>query len=88
VTVATKLTPDQPRPNRPPEDPDLITIPAAARRLGRHPDTLYAWARNGQFPPAVKIGERRWLVSVPRLEAMLHGGATDERDGNGLDPGA
>jgi predicted DNA-binding transcriptional regulator AlpA len=34
--------------------PDLITIPEAARRLGRHRDSLYMLARTGQFPPAVR----------------------------------
>ena len=52
--------------------PDLITIPAAARRIGKHRDTLYKLAATGEFPPAVRIGSR-WLVSVPRLERFLHG---------------
>jgi excisionase family DNA binding protein len=53
-------------------DPDLITVPEAAARLGMHPDTLYRLCRSGQFPPAVQIGSR-WKVSVPRLERYLHG---------------
>jgi len=53
--------------------PDLISIPEAARRLHVHPDTLYRWARCGEFEPALKIGHgRRWVVSVPRLERYLH----------------
>lgn len=54
-------------------EPDLITIPVAARRIKTHPDTLYRLARSGQFPPALQIGSR-WWVSVPRLQRYLHGG--------------
>lgn len=53
-------------------EPDLLTIPQAAARIGIHRDTLYRLAATGQFPPAVRIGAR-WLVSVPRLERFLHG---------------
>jgi excisionase family DNA binding protein len=53
-------------------DPDLITIPEAAKRIGLHADTLYRLCRAGQFPPAVQIGSR-WRVSVPRLARYLHG---------------
>jgi len=56
-------------------EPDLISIPQAAERLGLHHDTLYRLARTGQFPPAVQIGAK-WLVSVPRLERFLHGEAS------------
>lgn len=59
-----------------PVDQDLITVPAAARRLGIHADTLYRLARTGKFPPALQIGAR-WRVSVPRLERYLHGGGGD-----------
>ena len=55
--------------------PDLISIREAAKRLGLHPDTLYRLARTGRFPPAVQIGAR-WVVSVPRLERLLHGPAS------------
>ncbi len=54
--------------------PDLISIRQAAERLGLHPDTLYRLARTGRFPPAVQIGAR-WVVSVPRLDRLLHGEA-------------
>jgi excisionase family DNA binding protein len=57
-------------------DPDLITVPEAARRIGIHSDTLYRLARTGAFSPAIKIGAR-WRVSVPRLERYLHGGGGD-----------
>ena len=55
----------------PPADPDLISVPEAARQLGLHPDTLYRLCRTGQFPPAVQIGAR-WRVSWPRLQRFLH----------------
>jgi excisionase family DNA binding protein len=55
---------------------DLISIPAAARRIGLHADTLYRLCRSGQFPPAFQIGSR-WRVSVPRLERYLHGDVVD-----------
>ncbi len=55
-------------------DPDLISVPEAARRIGLHADTLYRLCRTGHFPPALQIGTR-WRVSVPRLERYLHGEA-------------
>ena len=55
-------------------DPDLISIPEAARRLDMHADSLYRLARSGKFPPAVAIGAR-WRVSVPKLNRFLHGDA-------------
>ena len=57
-----------------PSEPDLISIPQAAKRLGLCPETLFRLARAGEFEPAIKIGAR-WLVSVPRLERLLHGDA-------------
>ena len=60
------------RQHRKTEDADLISVPAAASRLGMHKDTLYRLCRAGQFPPALPIGSR-WVVSVPRLERFLHG---------------
>jgi len=55
-----------------PRDPDLVTVPVIARRLGKHEDTLYRLCRTGAFPTAVKVGSR-WLISVPKLERWLHG---------------
>jgi excisionase family DNA binding protein len=52
--------------------PDLLTIPEAARRLRREPDSLYRLVRAGKFAPAVKVGGR-WLVSVRKLERIVHG---------------
>lgn len=57
--------------------PDLLTIPAAARRLGISPNHALNLARAGNFPgdAAVRIGSR-WRVSVPKLEHYLHGDLT------------
>jgi excisionase family DNA binding protein len=52
--------------------PDLIRVPEAARRLGVSSETLYRQIRAGNFPPAVHIGAAI-RISVPRLEAYLHG---------------
>jgi excisionase family DNA binding protein len=57
--------------------PDLIDVPEAARRLGIHRDTLYRHIRNGEFPPALTLGNRH-LVSVPRLQKWLHGGDAEK----------
>ena len=55
--------------------PDLASVPATARRLGVHPETLYKLIRAGEFEPAVHLG-RKVLVSLPRLERYLHGEAS------------
>jgi hypothetical protein len=55
--------------------PDLMTVPQAARRIGKHPESLYRQCRAGTFPPAVKIAGS-WRVSAPRLEAYLRGEIT------------
>lgn len=64
------------RSERTPEVPsDLIRVPEAARRLGVHPETVYALIRAGGFPPAIHLG-RAIRVSVPQLERFLHGDAS------------
>ena len=57
------------------QEPDLISVPETARKLGIHADTLYALCRAGQFPPAIQIGSR-WRISVPKLSRYLHGEAS------------
>ena len=60
-------------------DPDLITIPQAAGRIGLHPDTLYRLTRSGQFPPGVRIGSR-WRVSLrPGWNAICMARASRDR---------
>jgi excisionase family DNA binding protein len=51
---------------------DLLTVPETARRLRRSSDSLYRLVRAGKFDPAIKVGGR-WLISVPKLDRMLHG---------------
>lgn len=55
-------------------DPNLLTIPAAAARLGISAKTAYRLARAGTFPggAALKVGVS-WRISVPRLDRYLHG---------------
>jgi hypothetical protein len=55
-------------------DPDLITLPASAVRLGISEKTAQRLARAGKFPggAAIQIG-RQWRVSVVKLERFLHG---------------
>lgn len=58
-----------------PTDPDVITIPEAARRLGVSNDKAYQLAHAGQLPGAILVGSI-WRVSVRRLERHLHGEPT------------
>jgi excisionase family DNA binding protein len=55
--------------------PDLLNVPLAARRMGVNAETLYRLIRSDQFPPAVRVGSSI-RISVPRLEAFLHGEAS------------
>lgn len=54
--------------------PDLLSLPAAAARLGIGRTTAFELARAGKFPgdAAIKVGAK-WRVSVPKLERYLHG---------------
>ena len=53
-------------------DPNVITVPEAARELGISNDLAYSLARRGELPGAFQFG-RRWLVSRVRLRRFLHG---------------
>ena len=81
MSAARQITPSpevRRRPEREPVGPlpdDLLSVPAAARRVGMHPESLYRIIRQGDFPPAVHIGGKI-RVSVPRLERYLHGEAS------------
>jgi len=55
--------------------PDLITVPAAARRLGVSPNTIYRLAASDAAPTWVLRIGKSIRVSVPRLERFLHGDA-------------
>ena len=53
-------------------DPNVITVPQAARLLGISPDLAYSLARRGELPGAFQFG-RRWVVSLVRLRRAIHG---------------
>jgi len=78
VSAARQISPNREarlHPERSPLPDDLLSVPAAARRVGMHPESLYRIIRQGDFPPAVHIGGKI-RVSVPRLERYLHGEAS------------
>lgn len=52
-------------------DPNILTIPEAARLLRISNDLAYALARRGELPGALQFG-RRWRVSRKRLLAAIH----------------
>ena len=56
-----------------------ISIPEAARRLGVNANWLYQLARQGDFPPAVKVGHR-WVVGMKALERYVNEGGDAGRD--------
>jgi excisionase family DNA binding protein len=53
-------------------DRPTITVSEAAELLGISKDSAYAAARSGDLP-VLRLG-RRYLVSVPRLRALLGDG--------------
>lgn len=58
-------------------DPDVLTIPGAARLLHRDPQTIRNWLKNEKFREAVVIDvpSGHTLISKPRLLRHLHGDA-------------
>lgn len=52
----------------------MLTVPEAARRAGRNPETIRRWIRSGRLP-ARKIGTQH-VIEETDLDA-----ATGERDG-------
>ena len=61
-------------------DPNVVTVPEAARELGISKDLAYSLARRGELPGAIQLG-RRWVVSLIKLRRELHGsedGGTQE----------
>jgi excisionase family DNA binding protein len=53
-------------------DPNVLSVPQAAKRLGISKDLAYELARRGELPGAFRLG-RRWLVSAVRLGHAVHG---------------
>jgi excisionase family DNA binding protein len=51
----------------------MLTVPQAARRTARHPETIRRWIRQGRLP-ATKIGTQH-VIEEADLEALL---AVDE----------
>ena len=55
-----------------------LSIPEAALALGISKNLAYELARRGQLPGAIRLGQKRILVSRFQLEAYLRG-----KDNNG-----
>jgi excisionase family DNA binding protein len=53
-----------------------ISVEEAARLLGISRGLAYDLARRGELPGAVRLGEKRIVVSRAALEAHLAGGPT------------
>jgi excisionase family DNA binding protein len=53
-------------------DPNVISVPEAARLLCISKDLAYDLARRGELPGAFQLG-RRWRVSLVRLNSAIHG---------------
>jgi excisionase family DNA binding protein len=51
---------------------DVLTVPEAARRAGRNPETIRRWIREGRLR-ARKIGTQH-VIEEPDLEIVLRGG--------------
>ncbi len=64
-------------PRRAAADPYVASVPEAPSLLGISKDLAYDLARRGELPGAFQLG-RRWLVSLIRLRAAVHG-AEDDR---------
>ena len=52
--------------------PLAVTPERAARMLGISRNLCYRMVKSGEIP-AVRLGEKRWLVPVQALERMLAG---------------
>jgi predicted DNA-binding transcriptional regulator AlpA len=53
-------------------DPNVISVPEAAALLGISNDLAYDLARRDELPGAFKLAGR-WIVSLIRLKAAVHG---------------
>ena len=63
-------------PRRAGVDPYVASVPEVAEMLGISKDLAYDLARRGELPGAFQLG-RRWLVSLIRLRAAVHGTEDD-----------
>jgi excisionase family DNA binding protein len=53
-----------------------LTVPAAARRIGRSPETIRRWIWSGRLP-SEKVGNQH-LVDVEALDALAGDGPADD----------
>jgi hypothetical protein len=58
-------------------DPNVLTVPQAAKLLGRDPQTIRNWLKDESFHDAVviQVPSGYPLISKPRLLRRLHGSA-------------
>jgi excisionase family DNA binding protein len=49
----------------------MLTVPEAARRIGKNPETVRRWIREGKLP-ARRVGTQH-VIEEEDLEAMLDG---------------
>ena len=60
--------------------PDVLTIPQAARRLGKNPHTLRRLIAAGEFPiPVLTVGKRTY-IGVRVLDAFINGSTSAAPD--------
>jgi len=58
----------------------VLSIPEAAAELGVSKTLAYSLARQGKLPGALRIGQRRLVVSRFQLEAYLRGEAKNDNN--------
>lgn len=56
-----------------------VNITTAARMLGISKNLAYDLAKRGELPGAIKLGQKRVVVSRMQLENLLRGNGNDER---------
>lgn len=52
----------------------MLTVPEAARRAARNPETIRRWIREGKLP-AERIGTQ-WVIEEEDLDTTVDGGFT------------
>ncbi|CAN5521606.1 hypothetical protein BH20ACT18_BH20ACT18_04690 [soil metagenome] len=50
----------------------MLTVPEAARRVARNPETIRRWIREGKLP-AERIGTQ-WIIEEDDLDVVMNGG--------------
>lgn len=56
-----------------PTEEELLTLPRAARLMGRHPDTVRMWAKSGVLE-TVRMGKRSY-TTAGAVRQMAEGGS-------------